>query len=254
MKKILLNNKEIFNDIDIQNKDLHLASYYRNGDIYMNYFPLNKYFYNKLEITKNFSISYEEGYTSVLFKWENYLLNNMNEYAVNYSIYILPKKSTINSICQMSLIPPNISLINKNNYEHSLDKGEYKISIIASIVDEDLPFTTYYDFLEFEIHRKFNLKLIIIVSSSSLALIALIIIIIICCKKCKNETEINLDNIEIRKKSRLISVVKALGIGDEQEGIILGMDEDDEVENIINKQDGLKEKEEENNFSILSDK
>ena len=102
--------------------------------------------------------------------------------------------------------------------------------------------------------RKFNLKLIIIVSSSSLALIALIIIIIICCKKCKNETEINLDNIEIRKKSRLISVVKALGIGDEQEGIILGMDEDDDVENIINKQDGLKEKEEENNFSILSDK
>ena len=249
-----VNNKEIFNDIDIQNKDLHLASYYRNGDIYMNYFPLNKYFYNKLEITKNFSISYEEGYTSVLFKWENYLLNNMNEYAVNYSIYILPKKSPINSICQMSLIPPNISLINKNNYEHSLDKGEYKISIIASIVDEDLPLTTYYDFLEFEIHRKFNLKLIIIVSSSSLALIALIIIIIICCKKCKNETEINLDNIEIRKKSRLISVVKALGIGDEQEGIILGMDEDDEVENIINKQDGLKEKEEENNFSILSDK
>ena len=249
-----INSSEIINDNNIENKGFHLASYYSNGDLYMNYFPLNKYLYNKLQITKDFSISYEESYTSVLFKWQNYLLSDEHEYPVNYSIYILPNTSLINSICQMSLIPPNISLINKNNYECKLEKGKYKISILASIVDDDLPLTTYYNFLDFEVHKNYSIKLIIIFSVIGFVLIVLIIFLIIYCKKKRGKEKIDLDDIDIKRKSRLISVAKALGINDEQEKIILGDDEDDDDENLINTDDKLKEKEEEHNFSISSEK
>ena len=249
------NNNDISHCDDNKNKEFHSASYYNNGDLYMNYFPINKYAYNGLKITNNFSITYEESYTSVIFKWQKYLSNYEFEYPVNYSIYILPRTSLINTICQMSLIPPNISLINKNNFECNLDKGKYKISIIASIVDEYLPLTTYYDFLEFEVHKKYNIKLIIIFSVIGFVLIASIIILIIYCKKKIQKEKINLDDIDIQRKTRLITVAKALGINDEQEKILLGDDEDDDNENLINSDDKLKEKEEEeNNFSMLSDK
>ena len=249
------NNNDISHCDDNKNKEFHSASYYNNGDLYMNYFPINKYVYNGLKITNNFSITYEESYTSVIFKWQKYLSNYEFEYPVNYSIYILPRTSLINTICQMSLIPPNISLINKNNFECNLDKGKYKISIIASIVDEYLPLTTYYDFLEFEVHKKYNIKLIIIFSVIGFVLIASIIILIIYCKKKIQKEKINLDDIDIQRKTRLITVAKALGINDEQEKILLGDDEDDDNENLINSDDKLKEKEEEeNNFSMLSDK
>ena len=56
----------------------------------------------------------------------------------------------------MVLIPPNISLINQNKYEINLDKGEYKMSIFASIINKDFPLTTYYDFIEFIIPKKYN--------------------------------------------------------------------------------------------------
>ena len=249
------NNNDISHCDDNKNKEFHSASYFNNGDLYMNYFPINKYVYNGLKITNNFSITYEESYTSVIFRWQKYLSNYEFEYPVNYSIYILPRTSLINTICQMSLIPPNISLINKNNFECNLDKGKYKISIIASIVDEYLPLTTYYDFLEFEVHKKYNIKLIIIFSVIGFVLIASIIILIIYCKKKIQKEKINLDDIDIQRKTRLITVAKALGINDEQEKILLGDDEDDENENLINSDDKLKEKEEEeNNFSMLSDK
>ena len=249
------NNNDISHCDDNKNKEFHSASYYNNGDLYMNYFPINKCVYNGLKITNNFSITYEESYTSVIFKWQKYLSNYEFEYPVNYSIYILPRTSLINTICQMSLIPPNISLINKNNFECNLDKGKYKISIIASIVDEYLPLTTYYDFLEFEVHKKYNIKLIIIFSVIGFVLIASIIILIIYCKKKIQKEKINLDDIDIQRKTRLITVAKALGINDEQEKILLGDDEDDDNENLINSDDKLKEKEEEeNNFSMLSDK
>jgi hypothetical protein len=240
---------------DNENKDFHSASYYNNGDLYMNYFPINKYIYNELKITKDFSISYEESYTSVLFKWQKYLLTDEREYPVNYSIYILPNTSLINSICQMSLIPPNISLINKNNYECKLEKGKYKISILASIVDDDLPLTTYYNFLDFEVHKNYSIKLIIIISAIGLVLIIFAIFLIIYCIKKRQKEKEDLDDFDIRRKSRLLSVAKALGINDEQEKIILGDDEDDDIENIINNDDDkLKEKEEENDFSISSEK
>ena len=151
------NTKILLNEKQNEKKEFVQTSLENNGDLYMNYFPINENFFNELEITKDFSISYEDKRNSTSFKWNDYILNK-KEFPVNYSIYILPKISKINSICQMSLIPPNISIINQNNYELFLDKGEYKISIIASIMNEEFPLITYYNFLEFEVEKKYNIK------------------------------------------------------------------------------------------------
>ena len=233
---------------------------YKKGDLYMNYFPINKELYNTIKINKDFSISYEDKYNSTLFTWNNYILNNNKEYPVNYSIYILPKTSQINTICQMSLIPPNISLINHNSYECYLNKGEYKISIIASVVNKDFPLTTHYDLLELEIPNKYNIKLIIIFSALGLILIISVIIFIIYCRKRKKT--LNLDDIDVTRKSRLLSVAKAIGLEGEQDIEIFKNDEEDDFpnQNIINgnkrntkSSKDLEEKAEENNFSQLSD-
>ena len=244
--KILFKNN---NDSSSEENDSGELSYYKNGDLYMNYFPINEEFYNQLEITKDFSITFEDSYNSTLFKWNRYILNNNNEFPVNYSVYILPKTSQINSICQMSLIPPNISLINQNDYELYLDKGEYKISIIASIVNKNFPLTTYYNFMEFNIPNKYNIKLIIILSVSGVVILALTIFLIIYCKKKK---KMDFDDIDLTRKSRLVSFTKALGIenGNEQEGVIFNNNDyedenENENENIMNDNDKSGNKENE---------
>jgi hypothetical protein len=244
--KILFKNN---NDSSSEEKDSGELSYYKNGDLYMNYFPINEEFYNQLEITKDFSITFEDSYNSTLFKWNRYILNNNNEFPVNYSVYILPKTSQINSICQMSLIPPNISLINQNDYELYLDKGEYKISIIASIVNKNFPLTTYYNFMEFNIPNKYNIKLIIILSVSGVVILALTIFLIIYCKKKK---KMDFDDIDLTRKSRLVSLTKALGIenGNEQEGVIFNNNDyedenENENENIMSDNDKSRNKENE---------
>ena len=243
-------------------------SYYQNGDLYMNYFPYNEELFNNLKITNDYSIKYEDSDNETIFKWNNYLLMNdylLNEsekYPVNYSIYIFPKTSPIDSICQMSLIPPNISVINQNSQEFYLEKGEYKISIIASIVNKKFPLVTYYNFLEFEVPYKYNIKLIIILSVSGLILIALIIFIIIYCKKRKKKDEF--EDIDINRESRIQSMVKSWGLGGEKENLFFNNDdEEDEVENIINNDDQniekdekeviVKEIKEENNFGKTPD-
>ena len=150
------------NTENIDNKKLQQESYNINGDIYMNYFSFKNEF-NSIIVNEDFSISYEDiNDNETLFKWKPYLLNHKREYPVNYSIYIFPQDSPINTICQMSLIPPNISLINEVNYTTSLEKGKYKINIVASVVDDNFPLTTLYDFLDFEIPSRFNYKIIII--------------------------------------------------------------------------------------------
>ena len=159
----------------------------------------------------------------------------------------------------MSLIPPNISIINQNNYELFLDKGEYKISIIASIMNEEFPLITYYNFLEFEVEKKYNIKLIIILSFSGLVLISLIIFLIIYCKKKKKENI--LDELDIRRKTRLETFTTLIGLVDGEEVIFNNSEEDGEKENISNsgkkkgkKGDDLEEKIDEVDFSGISDK
>ena len=225
----------------------------------MNYFPIKENIYNELLITTNFSIWYEDGF-NLTFLWNDYIINKNDNFNINYSIYILPKSSPINSICQMALIPPNISLINKNKYEIYLDKGEYKMSIIASIINKDFPLTTYYDFLEFKITKKINIVLLIIFCSIGLLIIIAFIFLIIYCKKKRKD---ELEDIIEEEKSRILNVAKVLGLSDEQERIIINNDiesiEDNE-KNIINsdikenKENKLKINEDNDGFSTSSDK
>ena len=259
-KIIFHNNNNENNSINIHdNNCLQQASYYKTGDLYMNYFPIKENIYNELLITTNFSIWYEDGF-NLTFLWNDYIINKNDNFNINYSIYILPKSSPINSICQMALIPPNISLINKNKYEIYLDKGEYKMSIIASIINKDFPLTTYYDFLEFKITKKINIVLLIIFCSIGLLIIIALIFLIIYCKKKKKD---ELEDIIEEERTRILSVAKVLGLSDEQERIIINNDiesiEDNE-KNIINrdikenKENKLKINEDNDGFSTSSDK
>ena len=208
------------------------ASYYINGDIYMNYFSFQKDLKDLLQTTKDYTITYEDNKKKeISFKWNSYLLNPQKEFPVNYSIYILPQDSPINSICQMSLIPPNISLINNNDYNINLEKGKYKISIIASIVNDNFPLITSYDFLNFEVPNRINIKLIVILSISGLVAIIGIILIFVLCRR--NKQKDLLENMRLSRQTRLLSM---LGFEDnnEKEGILFKND-DDELNYNINK-------------------
>ena len=136
------------------------------------------------------------------------------------------------------------------------------MSIIASVMNNKFPFTTYYDFIEFSIPKKYNIRLIIIICAICLILIIFLIFLIIYCKKKPKD---ELDNLLDESKSRLMSVARVLGLGDEQEGIIINNDKEDKEENeqksINNRKDSkgekdgeLKENEENDDFSISSDK
>ena len=226
----------------------------------MNYFPIKEKIYNELSITTNFSIWYEDGFNLTTFLWNDYITNKNDNFTLNYSIYILPKSSPINSICQMALIPPNISLINENKYEIHLDKGDYKMSIIASIINKDFPLTTYYDFLEFKIPKKINIKLLIIFCSFGLIIIIAFISLIIYCKKKRKD---ELEDVTEDEKSRILNVAKVLGLSDEQEGIIINNDiesSDDNEKDIISsdinekKENKFQVNENNDSFSITSDK
>lgn len=196
----------------------------------MNYFSLKNQLDNLIQITENYSISHEDIDSSeILFKWNPYISQKYQDiFPVNYSIYILPQDSPINSICQMSLIPPNISLINKSKYKINLEKGKYKINIIASVVNEDFPLITSYDFLNFEVSNRINIKLILILSVPSFALIIVLIILIAYCKYKNKKDEI--DNLKIDRRAKLLS---ALGFNDsdEKEGIIFNNNDEDEINN-----------------------
>ena len=219
----------------------------------MNYFPVQENIYNELSITRNFSIWFQDTINKTKFEWNNYITNKKGNITLNYSIYIFPKSSPINSICQMALIPPNISLINQNKYEINLDKGEYKMSIIASIINKDFPLTTYYDFIEFTIPKKYNFELIAIFCSFGLIIIIATIFLIIYCKKRQKD---DIDDLIDERKSKILSVAKVLGLNDEHEGIIINNDiesNEDKEKNIINS-DIYSNKEDSDNLSKTSNK
>ena len=212
----------------------------------MNYFSLKNELNNLIQITENYSISHEDiDNSEILFKWNPYISEEQQGFfPVNYSIYILPQDSPINSICQMSLIPPNISLINKNQYKINLEKGKYKISIVASVVNEDFPLITSYDFLQFEVSNRINIKLILILTIPCFALIVVFIILIVYCK-WKNRK----DEIENLKDERRTKLLTALGFNesDEKEGIIFNNNDEDENNNENNKS------KDENNLKNIDD-
>ena len=255
--KIIIHANNTNNDTkDTYDKIYQQNAYYENGDIYMNYFSLKNELNNIIQITEDYSISYEDiNYDEILFKWKPYISNEQQYFPVNYSIYILPEDSLINSICQMSLIPPNVSLINKVEYKISLDKGKYKISIVASVVNDDFPLITAYDFLQIEVTSRVNITLILPLSIFGFSLIVALVIIVY--YKWKNKR----DEFELLRDERKAKFLSALGFNesDEKEGIIFNNNDEDEnnIENNKNKDkaDCLENIDEnnENEFSISSE-
>ena len=222
--KILLYLNESENITNKNNSEPLKASYYEDGDIYMNYFPINETLYNFIEINEDFNILYKDNKKQIKLYWSNYIRKQeiISDLNVNYSLYILPSNSPINSICQLYLIPPNISMINKHDYEITLSKGQYKIAILASIINTEFPLTTYYDILNLDVPTRINIKLIIIIIISISAVIAIIAACLFCNKKEKNNEEAS--------KSKIISMANIFGYYDEQEEELL---QNEKEENII---------------------
>ena len=171
------------------------ADYYNNGDLVLNYFIVNEKLYSEYILTKDFSINYKDKMRSkIILNWNEYIITKNNSHiSTNYSIYILPKNSIINSMCQLLLIPSNISVINSTKLEIKIDKGNYKVSIIATVIDKDYPFTTMYDILYLNVSKRLNIILIIILSSLGFIIFLLILFILfrkkrkfICFKRDEN--------------------------------------------------------------------
>ena len=153
------------------------ADYYVNGDIYLNYFLVDEKIFDQLKITNNFEINYEDKMRSkTSLSWNEYvILNNNHHIATNYSIYILPKDSIINSICQLSLIPSNKSIINLTEIEIDLEEGEYRVAIIATVIDEQFPIVNMYNILNIEVSKRLNITLIVYLSVFGFIIILLIL-------------------------------------------------------------------------------
>ena len=164
------------------------ANYYHKGDILLNFFSIESSKLKEIKFNNDFSISYEEEtWDNITFNWNHYAFresnNNKMNIPTNYSIYVLPKNSVVNTICQLHLIPSNKSVINSNEVAIELKEGEYKISIIAKIIDNDIPFEIRYDTLELKVVKKMNLILIIFLGVLGLAFILFILFIIFWKKK-----------------------------------------------------------------------
>ena len=191
---------------------IYPADYYNKGDILLNYFLIESSIYKELKFTSNYTITYEEEtWSEIILKWEEYIYREINNNKINiptnYSIYILPKDSVVNTICQLYLIPSNKSIVNTTQIKINLVEGEYKIVIIANIIDNEMPFEIMYNFIELNIIKKINIALIVVSSLFGLIVI-LIILFFIFRKKImfywkKRRTSINIDDIKNSKSMQL---------------------------------------------------
>jgi hypothetical protein len=189
----------------INDSFIYPASYFNKGDISLNYFLIESSILKELKFTRDFNINYENE-TDIKISWKKYVYRESNGNKINiptnYSIYILPKNSIVNTMCQLFLIPSNKSIINKTEIKIDLNEGQYKIAIIATVIDKEMPFEIMYNILELNVNKKTNTTLIIILSLLGAMIIILIIFfifrkkIILCRRKniSDNINVINLDN------------------------------------------------------------
>ena len=164
-------------------EQIYPAIYYNEGDILLNYFYTNDHIINNLIFNTDFSISYEEKkWSDITLSWKQYIYKEENSQkiniATNYSIYILPKYSVVKTMCQLFLIPANKSLVNSTKVDIHLNEGEYKISIIANVINEEIPFNIKYETIELNIIKKFDIALMLILSTIGLIVILLVLYLI----------------------------------------------------------------------------
>ena len=167
-------------------------NYLISDDIYMNYFLVNESLqsiFNDNKITNDYKINYKDLKEKISLKWSPYIDKNIYipELTIKYNIYIFPLSSKVNSICQMSLIPPNYTVINKTEYSLNIPNGKYKLNLIASVINEEFPLITFYDELEINVSQKYTFIIYIILLTS----LAILIIfgISLCLMKKDNDEE-----------------------------------------------------------------
>ena len=205
-----INDTNYTNDSTIYNDDIKINTYFpptnylTNDDIHMNYFTVNESLLDLNKITNDFTIKYEKSKDRIIIKWSPYLSKdfNISELTIQYDLYILPKDSKVNSICQMSLIPPNYTVINKTEYDLILSQGKYKINIIASVLNNEFPLITFYDELDLKVSDSVKIVIYIVLIIS---LVILFIFIITLCLMNKYKKD---DKITISKNSFWISLVE----------------------------------------------
>ena len=179
--KILL-NKESEEEKD--NSTIYPAEYYNKGDILINYFLIESSILKELKFTSDFNIIYENGdsWNNIILSWKKYISRESKNFKIdiptNYSIYILPKNSIVNTMCQLFLIPSNKSIINKTQIEIDLNEGQYKIAIIAIVIDSEIPFEIMYNILELNVIKETNTTLIILLSLLGAMILILILFMI----------------------------------------------------------------------------
>ena len=189
-KSKMILNKE--SEEEIKNDSIiYPAVYYNKGDILLNYFLIESSILKEIKFTSDFNINYEEEtWSNIILYWKDYVYresdNEKINIATNYSIYILPKNSVVNTICQLYLIPSNKSIINSTKTKIYLNEGEYKIFILADVIDENMPFKNIYNIMELKIVKVINVTLIVILSVLGLIIILLILFLVFFRKKIKS--------------------------------------------------------------------
>ena len=81
-------------------------------------------------------------------------------------------------MCQLFLISSNKSIINKTEIEIDLNEGQYKIAIIAIVIDSEIPFEIMYNILELNVIKETNTTLIILLSLLGAMILILILFMI----------------------------------------------------------------------------
>ena len=162
---------------------INSVPYYDKGDIFLNYFLIESSILKELKFTSDFNITYNnEEWNHITLSWKKYVYMESNDDKIdlttNYSIYILPKYSIVNTICQLSLIPSNKSIINSNKITIELKEGEYKVAIIARVIDKEMPFEIMYDFMELNVIKRTNVTLIVLLSILGVIIILVVLFFI----------------------------------------------------------------------------
>jgi hypothetical protein len=165
----------------INDSFIYPASYFNKGDISLNYFLIESSILKELKFTRDFNINYENE-TDIKISWKKYVYReskgNKINIPTNYSIYILPKNSIVNTMCQLFLIPSNKSIINKTEIKIDLNEGQYKIAIIASVINTEMPFEIMYNILELNVIKKSNITSILFLIFFGIIIILLVLILI----------------------------------------------------------------------------
>lgn len=214
--KMMLKNESDLNETKGE-LNLYRANYYNKGDVLLNYFLMKSSVYKELIFNKTLIISRVDDGSTMKIKWTKYVYRKLSsdntkiEIPTNYSIYILPEQSPVNTICQLYLIPANKSVVNKTETEIDInEEGPYKITIIARVIDSESPFEIMYDILNFTYEKGKMTGLIVGICIGAVFIIALIWIFIfrkklmyLCDKRRLSESIINIEDEEKNKKKQL---------------------------------------------------